>query len=98
MANQDKKTKVKKKKECEHDFLAVVHCKKCGEQFHTDWLEALVEVKLSAVDDVLRRIKTTIRVKSKGKDQEKAIKITQDAVAEVREVYKKAIKDFPPIN
>ena len=23
----------------------VVHCKKCGEQFHANWLDALVEVK-----------------------------------------------------
>lgn len=89
---------MKKKKDCEHDFLAVVHCKKCGEQFHANWLEALVEIKLSAVDDVLRRVKTTIRVRSKGVDQEKAIKIVQDATAEVREVYKKAIKNFPPKN
>ncbi len=89
---------MKKKKDCEHDFLAVVHCKKCGEQFHANWLNALVEVKLGAVDDVLRRIKTTIRSRSKGVDQEKALKIVQDATAEVREIYKKAIKNFPPKN
>ena len=88
--------KKKKNKDCEHDFLAVVHCKKCGEQFHVNWLEALVEVKLNAVNDVLRRAKTTIRVKSKGADQKEAIKIAQDAITEVREVYKKAIKNFPP--
>ena len=90
--------KKKKNKDCEHDFLAVVHCKKCGEQFHVNWLEALVEVKLNAVNDVLRRAKTTIRVKSKGADQKEAIKIAQDAITEVREVYKKAIKNFPPKN
>ncbi len=89
---------MKKSKDCEHDFLAVVHCKKCGEQFHTNWLEALVEIKLSAVDEVLRRVNTTIKVKSKGADQKKAFKIAQDAFAEVREVYKKAIKNFPPKN
>ena len=90
--------KKKKNKDCEHDFLAVVHCKKCGEQFHVNWLEALVEVKLNAVNDVLRRAKTTIRVKSKGADQKEAIKIAQDAITEVREVYKKTIKNFPPKN
>jgi len=88
----------KKNKDCEHDFLAVVHCKKCGEQFHVNWLEALVEIKLSAVDDILRRVNTTIRAKSKGTDQEKANKIAQKAVAEVREVYEKAIKSFPKKN
>lgn len=98
MPNQNKKLKKKKKKDCEHDFLAVVHCKKCGEQFHVNWLEALVEVKLSAVEDILRRVKTTIRIRSKGTDQEKAIKIAQNAIAEVKEVYEKAIKNFPPKN
>jgi predicted nucleic acid-binding protein len=89
---------MKKNKDCEHDFLAVVHCKKCGEQFHINWLEALVEVKLNTVGEILRRVKTTIRVKSKGVDQEKAIKIAQDAFSEVREVYEKARKGLGPKN
>jgi hypothetical protein len=89
---------MKKSKDCEHDFLAVVHCKKCGEQFHINWLEALVEVKLNTVGEILRRVKTTIRVKSKGADQEKAIKIAQDAFSEVREVYEKARKGLGPKN
>lgn len=89
---------MKKSKDCEHDFLAVVHCKKCGEQFHVNWLEALVEVKLNTVGEILRRVKTTIKVKSKGVDQEKAIKIAQDAFSEVREVYEKARKALGPKN
>ncbi len=84
--------KMKKSKDCEHDFLAVVHCKKCGEQFHVNWLEALVEIKLNTVEEILRRVKTTVRIRSKGANQEKAIKIAQDAFSEVREVYAKARK------
>ena len=89
---------MKKSKDCEHDFLAVVHCKKCGEQFHTNWLEALVEVKLNAVEEILRRVNTTIKVKSKGMDQKKAFEIARDAFAEVREVYKKTLKNLNPKN
>lgn len=89
---------MKKSKECEHDFLAVVHCKKCGEQFHVNWLEALVEVKLNAIEEILRRVNTTIKVKSKGMDQKKAFKIAQDAFAEVREVYEKTLKNLKPKN
>lgn len=99
MANQDKKTKVKKKKECEHDFLAVVHCKKCGEQFHTDWLEALVEVKLTTIEEILRRVKTTINLKTKdNKDRKIAYKIAQDAFAEVKEVYEETKNTLNPKN
>jgi predicted nucleic acid-binding protein len=98
MPSQDKKLKKKKNKDCEHNFLAVIHCKKCGEQFHINWLEALVEVKLNAVEEILRRVKTTVRIRSKGVDQEKAIKIAQDAFSEVREVYEKARKTLGPKN
>jgi len=89
---------MKRKKDCEHDFLAVVHCKKCGEQFHTNWLEALVEVKLNAVEEILRRVETTVKVKSKGEDQKKAYEIAQDAFAEVRKVYEKTRKTLSPKN
>ncbi|MBU0572349.1 hypothetical protein KKH23_01630 [Patescibacteria group bacterium] len=89
---------MKKNKDCEHEFLAVVHCKKCGEQFHTNWLEALIEVKLNAIEEVLRRAKTTIRVKSRGIDQKKAIEIAQDAFAEVKEIYEETRNTLNPKN
>ena len=90
---------MKKKKKCEHDFLAVVHCKKCGEQFHTNWLEALVEVKLNTIDEVLRRVKTTINQKSKdGKDRKIAYKITEDAFIEVKETYEETKNTLNPKN
>ena len=99
MANQDKKTKVKKKKECEHDFLTIVHCKKCGEQFHTDWLEALVEVKLNTIEEILQRVKTTINLKSKdNKDRKIAYKIAQDAFAEVKDIYEETKNTLNPEN
>ena len=99
MANPKKKTKVKKKKECEHDFLAVVHCKKCGEQFHTDWLEALVEVKLNTIEEILRRVKTTINLKTKNNEDRKiAYKIAQDAFAEVKDVYEETKNTLNPKN
>ena len=99
MPSQDKKPKVKKKKECEHDFLAVVHCKKCGEQFHTDWLEALVEVKLNTIKEILRRVKTTINFKSKDNmDRKIAYKIAQDAFAEVKDIYEETKNTLNPKN
>lgn len=76
----------------------MVYCKKCGEQFHVNWLEALVEVKLNAIKEILRRVNTTIEVKSKGTDQKKAFKIARDAIAEVREVYEETLKNLNPKN
>ena len=90
---------MKKKKECEHDFLAVVHCKKCGKQFHTNWLEALVEVKLNTIEEILRRVKTTIDLKSKDNMERKiAYKIAQDAFAEVKEIYEETKNTLNPKN
>ena len=87
---------MKKNKDCEHDFLAVVHCKKCGEQFHTNWLEALIEVKLNTIKEILRRVETTIKVKSKGVDQKKAFKIARDAFAEVKGIYEETKNTLNP--
>lgn len=75
---------------CEHDFLAVLHCKKCGEQFHTNWPDALMEAKLDAVAEVLRRTKTTIAVKSRGEVKKRAIKIIEESLKEVKKVYEES--------
>ena len=90
---------MKKKKECEHDFLAIVHCKKCGEQFHTNWLEALVQVKLNTIEEILRRVKTTINLKSKdNKDRKIAYEIAKDAFAEVKDIYEETKNTLNPKN
>ena len=72
---------------CEHDFLAILHCKKCGEQFHTHWPDALIEAKLDAVAEVLQRTKTTIAMKSHGETKKEAIKIVEQSLQEVKDVY-----------
>jgi len=72
---------------CKHDFLAVLHCKKCGEQFHTNWLEAILQAKLDAVAEVLQRTKTTIAMKSKGENKKEATKIALKSLEEVKKVY-----------
>jgi len=81
------KGKINNKQTCEHDFLAVLHCKKCGEQFHTHWPDALIEAKLSAVAEVLQRTKTTIATKSRGDIHKEAIKVVEESLKEVKEVY-----------
>jgi len=83
--------KMEKNKDCKHDFLAVLACKKCGEQFHTNWPEAAKQAKLDAVAEVLQRTKSTIKMKSKGDVREKATEIALDALEEVKKVYEKAI-------
>jgi len=78
---------------CEHDFLSVLHCKKCGEQYHVEWLDALKQAKLDAVAEVLQRTKTTIEIRAKREDEKKAIKIAQDAIAEVKKIYEQSIEN-----
>lgn len=90
---------------CQHDLMGILHCKKCGEQYHTDWLEALKQVKLEAVGEVLERVQSTIKMKSKsGSDQDEAKKIALKAINEVKDVYEEIItsktfmekgKEFP---
>lgn len=84
----------KAKLSCEHDLLAILHCKICGEQFHTHWPDALVEAKLEAVAEVLRRTKTTIRFKKKSSNtQKEAIKLVEEAIKEVKEVFEATVKE-----
>jgi len=79
---------------CEHDFLAILHCKKCGEQFHTHWPDALVEAKLEAVVEVLRRTKATINVKKASPSAKKeAVKLIEKSFQEVKEVFEATVKE-----
>ena len=84
---------MEKNKDCKHDFLAVLACKKCGEQFHTNWLDAVKDAKLDAVAEVLQRTKSTIKMKSKGDDRKKATEIALEALEEVKKVYEKALSE-----
>jgi hypothetical protein len=72
---------------CDHDFLGVLHCKKCGQQYHTNWPDALGHAKIEAMDEILRKIETTINMKSIGKTQKEAHEILKKAVKEVRKVH-----------
>ena len=77
---------------CKHDLLGVLHCKKCGEQYHVDWLEALRQTKMEAVGEVLDRIQSTIKMKSKqGKVQNDAQKLALKSIKEVQDVYNEII-------
>lgn len=83
---------------CNHDFLAILHCKTCGEQFHTDWMKAVQEAKLEAVDTVLTRLKTTIEMKSTGKTTEEATRIALQSLKEVRKIFDESKTEFAKTN
>lgn len=86
---------MKKDKKCEHDFLAILHCKKCGEQFHANWLYAVKQAKIEAVEQILQRLKSTIKMRSLGKNRKEATEIVIKALKEVQEVYEKTTsKDY----
>jgi len=62
-------------------------CKKCGEQYHMNWLDVAKQAKLDAVAEVLQRTKTTIIQKSKAENKEETIRVALDAINEVKKVY-----------
>lgn len=73
---------------CKHDLMGILHCKKCGEQYHVDWLDALRQTKVEAVGEVLTRITTTIKSKSyKGSARDEAIELLEKSIKEVQDVY-----------
>jgi gas vesicle protein len=78
---------------CKHDFLAILHCKKCGEQFHVNWPDAVKQAKLDAVAEVLQRLKSTIVMKASDKNRKEVTDIALKALKEVREVYEKAKRE-----
>lgn len=78
---------------CEHDFLSVLHCKKCGEQYHVEWLNAIKQAKLDAVAEVLQRTKSTITIRAEKNHEKQALKIVEKALKEVGQVYEQSVEN-----
>lgn len=79
---------------CKHDLMGILHCKKCGEQYHVDWLEALRQTKVEAVGEILTRMESTIKMKAqRGEVRDKATKIALKALEEVKDVYDEVINN-----
>lgn len=81
-----------KENPCKHDLMGILHCKKCGEQYHVDWLEAIRQTKVEAIGEILTRMESTIKMRTKsGEVRDQAIEVAVKALEEVKDVYDEVI-------
>ena len=74
-------------KKCNHDFVGLLRCIKCGKEFQKNWLDALVESKLEAINDILINLESKIRTKTSGKTENEAMDFVMEALEEVKKDY-----------